>query len=109
MRILVTGAAGFVGRNLIEKLAQLNFEIVAIDNLNSTLYSSKIKEFNFNAIAKLEGDQLWAFRSSKPEESVKRETAWCMLQAIDGLRQELIKIMDNGKIAQNAIVKSQKN
>ena len=33
----------------------------------------------------------------------------CMLQAIDGLRQELIKIMDNGKIAQNAISKSQKN
>ena len=61
------------------------------------------------AIAKLEGDQLWAFRSSKPEESVKRETAWCMLQAIDGLRQELIKIMDNGKIAQNAINRSQKN
>ena len=61
------------------------------------------------AIAKLEGDQLWAFRSSKPEESVKRETAWCMLQAIDGLRQELIKIMDNGKIAQNAISRSQKN
>ena len=61
-----------------------------------------------NAIAKLEGDQLWAFRSSKPEESVKRETAWCMLQAIDGLRQELIKIMDNGKIAQNAISKLQK-
>jgi hypothetical protein len=40
---------------------------------------------------------------------VKRETAWCMLQAIDGLRQELIKMMDNGKIAQNAIGKSQKN
>ena len=61
------------------------------------------------AITKLESDQLWLFRSSKPEESVKRETAWCMLQAIDGLRQELIKIMDNGKIAQNAIGKSQKN
>jgi len=61
------------------------------------------------AIAKLESDQLWAFRSSKPEESVKRETAWCMLQAIGGLRLELTKIMDNGKIAQNAIAKSQKN
>ena len=61
-----------------------------------------------SAITKLESDQLWLFRSSKPEESVKRETAWCMLQAIDGLRQELIKIMDNGKIAQNAISKSQK-
>jgi hypothetical protein len=55
------------------------------------------------AIAKLEGDQLWLFRSSKPEESAKRETAWCMLQAIDGLRQELIKIMDNGKIAQKSM------
>ena len=62
-----------------------------------------------NAIAKLEGDQLWAFKSSKPEESARRETAWCMLQAIDGLRQELIKIMDNGKIAQNAISKLQKS
>jgi hypothetical protein len=61
------------------------------------------------AIAKLESDQLWVFRSSKPEESVKRETAWCMLQAIDGLRQELVKIMDNGKVAQNAINRSQKN
>ena len=60
------------------------------------------------AIAKLESDQLWAFRSSKPEESAKRETAWCMLQAIDGLRQELIKIMDNGKIAQKSLDRSQK-
>ena len=59
------------------------------------------------AIAKLEGDQLWLFRSSKPEETAKRETAWCMLQAIDGLRQELIKIMDNGKIAQKSAGRTQ--
>ena len=61
-----------------------------------------------NAIVKLENDQLWAFRSSKPEETAKRETAWCMLQAIDGLRQELIKVMDNGKIAQKSIDRSPK-
>jgi hypothetical protein len=61
-----------------------------------------------DAIAKLENDQLWIFRSSKPEESAKRETAWCMLQAIDGLRQELIKVMDNGKIAQKSIERSPK-
>ena len=60
------------------------------------------------AIVKLENDQLWLFRSSKPEESAKRETAWCMLQAIDGLRQELIKVMDNGKIAQKSIDRSPK-
>ena len=52
------------------------------------------------AIAKLENDQLWIFRSSKPEESAKRETAWCMLQAIDGLRQELIKIRLDAQILQ---------
>ena len=61
-----------------------------------------------SAIAKLENDQLWVFRSSKPEESAKRETAWCMLQAIDGLRQELIKVMDNGKIAQKSIDRAPK-
>jgi hypothetical protein len=61
-----------------------------------------------DAIAKLENDQLWIFRSSKPEESARRETAWCMLQAIDGLRQELIKVMDNGKIAQKSIERSPK-
>lgn len=60
------------------------------------------------AIAKLENDQLWLFRSSKPEETAKRETAWCMLQAIDGLRQELIKMMDNGKIAQKSAERTQK-
>ncbi len=60
------------------------------------------------AIAKLENDQLWLFRSSKPEETAKRETAWCMLQAIDGLRQELIKMMDNGKIAQKSVERTQK-
>jgi len=31
-----------------------------------------------------------------------------MLQAIDGLRQELIKIMDNGKIAQKNLERTQK-
>lgn len=60
------------------------------------------------AIAKLEGDQLWLFRSSKPDETAKRENAWCMLQAIDGLRQELIKMMDNGKIAQKNLDRTQK-
>jgi hypothetical protein len=31
-----------------------------------------------------------------------------MLQAIDSLRQELIKVMDNGKIAQKSIDRSPK-
>lgn len=54
------------------------------------------------AIRKMESDQYSFFKHSKPEETAKRETAWCMLQAIDALRQELIKTSDNGKLAQKA-------
>lgn len=54
------------------------------------------------AIQKLESDQLGYFKHSKPDETAKRENAWCMLQAIDALRQELIKVSDNGKLAQKA-------
>lgn len=60
------------------------------------------------AIKKLESDQLGFFKHSKPDETAKRETAWCMLQAIDALRQELVKVMDNGKIAQKALDRTQR-
>jgi UDP-glucuronate 4-epimerase len=33
-KILVTGAAGFIGFHLIEKLVKLNFEVIGIDNIN---------------------------------------------------------------------------
>jgi UDP-glucose 4-epimerase len=35
MRIVVTGAAGFIGSHLVEELVGLNHEVVAIDNLKS--------------------------------------------------------------------------
>jgi hypothetical protein len=60
-----------------------------------------------SAILKLEIDQLGFFKHSKPDETAKRENAWCMLQAIEALRQELIKIADNGKIAQKAAERAQ--
>lgn len=61
------------------------------------------------AIEKLENDQLWKFRDTKPEESAKRESAWAMLKAIEGFRGELMKMVDNGKVAQRAIERAQKN
>lgn len=35
MKILVTGGAGFIGSNLVEKLVELGHEVVVIDNLHS--------------------------------------------------------------------------
>ena len=42
-----------------------------------------LEDETFNiAINKIENEQLWIFRSSKPEETAKREMAWSMLRAI---------------------------
>jgi len=45
MKILVTGAAGFIGSNLANYLLQRDYEVVAIDNFND-FYNPKIKEFH---------------------------------------------------------------
>jgi UDP-glucuronate 4-epimerase len=34
MNILVTGAAGFIGSKVAEKLLEKNFEVIGLDNLN---------------------------------------------------------------------------
>ena len=57
MEIMVTGAAGFIGRNLIPILSPFFDQVYAIDNLNSLLYSSKIKNDNFKFIAGLKNVQ----------------------------------------------------
>ena len=41
--ILVTGAAGFIGFNLISKLLKNGFSVVGIDNLND-YYDLKLKQ-----------------------------------------------------------------
>lgn len=62
-----------------------------------------------SALEKIRGDQFWIFQSSRPEESAKRELAWAMLQSIDVLKTEIIKQVDNAKVAQRAIERAQKN
>ena len=48
MKILVTGAAGFIGSDLAKYLLDKNYEVVGIDNFND-YYSPKIKEFNIQS------------------------------------------------------------
>jgi len=60
------------------------------------------------ALAKLENDQLWVFKSTRADETAKREQCWSMLKAIENLKTELIKVIDNGKVAQRAIERVQK-
>ena len=60
-----------------------------------------------SALGKLENDQLWLFKDTRAEETAKREQCWSMLKAIEGLRTELTKVIDNGKVAQRAIERIQ--
>lgn len=50
MRVLVTGAAGFVGSNFVLKAEAMGIDILGIDNFTDTLYSSAIKDFNLSRI-----------------------------------------------------------
>lgn len=61
------------------------------------------------AIEKMRGDLHWEFESSKPEEASKREVIWAQLRAIENFKNELTKMIDNGKVAQRAIERAQKN
>lgn len=45
MRILVTGAAGFIGSHLAEKLVQLGHSVVGVDSFND-YYSQALKKLN---------------------------------------------------------------
>ena len=48
-RILVTGAAGFIGSNLCKRLLEENMYVVGIDNLND-YYDVSIKENRINEL-----------------------------------------------------------
>ena len=56
--ILITGGAGFIGSNLIERLLKDNSEVICLDNLTSG--KNIMKYINFHALlSQLEFDLLF--------------------------------------------------
>lgn len=53
MKVLVTGAAGFIGSHLAKKFADRGDEVVGIDNFNDIVYPSEIKRQRAQALAPL--------------------------------------------------------
>jgi UDP-glucuronate 4-epimerase len=49
-KVLVTGAAGFIGSHLSEKLVQLNYRVIGLDNFDD-FYSPVIKWHNISSLA----------------------------------------------------------
>jgi UDP-glucuronate 4-epimerase len=50
MKVAVTGAAGFIGSHLVERLINAGFDVVAVDSLNDDLYTSKLKLMNWESL-----------------------------------------------------------
>jgi hypothetical protein len=61
------------------------------------------------ALLQMENDAVWFWKSTKPEDTVKRESAWHMVQAVENFRIQMNKIMDSGKIAQRQVERAQKS
>ena len=49
-RILITGAAGFIGMHLCKSLLDDGYEVLGIDNLND-YYDPKLKQDRLNELA----------------------------------------------------------
>jgi len=58
MKILVTGAAGFVGSNLCDYLLKNDHQVVAIDNFND-YYDPQVKQYNIKDFAQNPGFRLY--------------------------------------------------
>ena len=68
MKILVTGAAGFIGFNLSRFLLEKKFKVVGIDNIND-YYSTKLKKDRINQLKKFKNTLLDLIKRLKVKDS----------------------------------------
>jgi len=59
-KILVTGAAGFIGAATVKKLLKEGFKVIGIDNINS-YYNPLLKERRIEHISEIDHDNFWEF------------------------------------------------
>ena len=82
MKIIVTGAAGFIGSNLVPHLIQSGYEVFSIDTLDSTLYPKKFKLENIR-LSEIELEE--SPFNNHPESNFESVAAIIHLAALPGL------------------------
>ena len=80
-KIIVTGAAGFIGFHVCKKLIELDQDILGIDNINS-YYETDIKKARISEIAKKakNSDKIWEFVKVDLEEKETLKTIFKRFQ-----------------------------
>jgi UDP-glucuronate 4-epimerase len=95
MRVLLTGAAGFIGSNLAERLVARGDEVVGLDNFDTLLYDRETKQRNLAALAAargfhlVEGDILAAADLRRAFEARGPVDAVVHLAALAGVRPSI--------------------
>ena len=71
-QILVTGAAGFIGSEIVKRLLSEEVEVIGIDNMNN-YYNPLLKEKRIEEIEKFNQNNLWHFYKINLENTEKVE------------------------------------
>ncbi len=69
-KILITGAAGFIGSEIVRRLLSEGVEVFGIDNLND-YYNPLLKERRIKTIEEINQNHLWSFYKENLENSKK--------------------------------------
>jgi UDP-glucuronate 4-epimerase len=88
MKILVTGAAGFIGYHLCEKLIKLNYEVVGLDNVND-YYDVNLK---YARLAQLGFDQKDIFLNRMTESVLHSKKMYFIKMDLEN-QEELPKLL----------------
>jgi UDP-glucuronate 4-epimerase len=93
MRIVVTGAAGFIGSHTCERLVARGHDVVGIDSFDGYLYPAELKHRNAAELAKLERFELIEAdicdRDAMTDAITKDVDVVCHLAALAGVRPSL--------------------
>ncbi len=63
MKVLITGASGFIGFHLFSKLLEQDCQVIGIDNFNS-YYDPKLKEARYEKLKEISGNSIQIFRDN---------------------------------------------
>ena len=95
MHVVVTGAAGFIGSHVCERLVTQGHRVTGIDSFDSYLYPAKIKQANAAELSRLSPDQFRLVDANICDTAAMNEVITadtdvvCHLAALAGVRPSL--------------------